>query len=221
MQAKIYNKEGKETGKVDLPEKVFGARWNADLVHQVVTGMQANARQPWAHAHDRSEQRGGGRKPWRQKGTGRARHGSRRSPLWRGGGVTFGPRKEKDYSQKINKKMRALALYSALSRKFKEGEVLFVETLNFKKPKASDAKSVLDIFSGIKGFEDIRSKKNNAALIAISENDANTKKSFANFGNVLVDETRNLNPVNILQYKYLIITSPKDSVKQLSARLEK
>ena len=126
MEANVYNKEGKEAGKVTLPESVFNVAWNGDLVHQVVVAMQANARIPWAHTKDRSEVSGTGKKPWKQKGTGNARHGSRRSPIWRTGGVAHGPRNEKSYKQKINKKMRAKALFSVLSKKVEEGEVLFV-----------------------------------------------------------------------------------------------
>jgi len=95
MDATIYNKEGKSAGKIALSEKAFGLSWNADLVHQVMVSMMSNARQPIAHTKTRGEVRGGGKKPWRQKGTGRARHGSTRSPLWVGGGVAHGPRNDK------------------------------------------------------------------------------------------------------------------------------
>jgi large subunit ribosomal protein L4 len=127
MEAKIYNIQGKEAGNITLPENIFGLPWNADLVHQVVTAMQANARGPVAHTKDRGEVRGGGRKPWQQKGTGRARHGSIRSPIWKGGGITHGPRNDKIYAQKVNRQARQKALLVALSRKYKDGEIVFVD----------------------------------------------------------------------------------------------
>ena len=99
MEAILYNNKGEKAGKVEVPESIFGLQWNADLVHQVIVGMQANARQPVAHTKTRGEVRGGGKKPWQQKGTGRARHGSSRSPIWKGGGVTHGPRKDKIYAE--------------------------------------------------------------------------------------------------------------------------
>ncbi len=219
MESKVYNQKGKEVGMVSLPEEIFGLEWNADLVHQVVVGMQANARTPVAHTKDRSDVRGGGKKPWRQKGTGRARHGSNRSPIWKGGGVTFGPRKEKIYAQKINKKMRAKALYTALSQKVKDNEVLFVDALTFSKPKASDAKDVLTALASIKSYDTLKTKKKNNAFIAIPKKDISTKKSFQNFGNVAVGDVRSLNPVDILTYKYLVITSPEKAVEVLSKKL--
>jgi len=126
MKVKVYNWEGKEIDTTEVPEKLFGLKWNDDLVHQVATALRANLRRTIADTKDRSEVRGGGKKPWRQKGTGRARHGSSRSPIWVGGGITHGPLSEKNYSQKINKKMKAKAFFTVLSRKLSDGEVVFV-----------------------------------------------------------------------------------------------
>ena len=130
MQIDLYNAGGSIIGKADLPEKMFGQKWNPDLVHQVLAAQESNARKPLAHAKGRGEVRGGGKKPWRQKGTGRARHGSIRSPLWKGGGVTHGPTKERNFEKKINKKMRRAALFSILSRKTKEQEPPSSQILN-------------------------------------------------------------------------------------------
>src|SRR5882724_8931234 len=143
MESIIYNVQGKETGKITLPESIFGLPWNADLVHQVVVAMQANARQNVAHTKDRGEVRGGGKKPWQQKGTGRARHGSSRSPIWKGGGVTHGPRNDKIYARKINRAARQKALLVVLSRKYRDGELTFVDSLSFDTPKAKMAKDFL------------------------------------------------------------------------------
>jgi large subunit ribosomal protein L4 len=221
METAIYNQKGKEQGKLKLPEAVFAAHWNADLVHQVVLAMQSNARVGTAQVKDRSAVRGGGRKPWKQKGTGRARHGSRRSPIWVGGGVTHGPSTERDHSKKVNKKMKAKALYSVLSKKLVDNEILFVDTLSFDVPKTSDAKQVLEAFSGVKGFEELGTKKHNAALVVIPENASEIKKSFSNFGNVEVEETRNINVVDLLTYKYVIIADPKVSIETLEGKLVK
>jgi len=218
MDATIYNKSGKETGKVTLPESVFAEKWNGDLVHQVVVAMQANARTPWAHTKDRSEVSGTGKKPWKQKGTGNARHGSRRSPIWRTGGVAHGPRNEKSYKQKINKKMRVKALYAVLSRKYEEGEVLFVDELTFESPKTKDALAVVENLSSIKGFETIRSKKKNSALVAGVSRTENTTKSFQNIGNVTLENVRNLNPVDILKNKYLVLVGGEEAIKIIESR---
>jgi len=125
MKAQAYSQSGKKVKEIEIPDTIFNVSWNADLVHQVLTSMWSNARTPIAHAKDISEQRGGGRKPWRQKGTGRARHGTRRSPLWRSGGVTFGPRNERNFVKHINKKMKTKALFTVLSEKLRRGQVIF------------------------------------------------------------------------------------------------
>jgi len=221
MEAKVYNQTGKEVGKVKLPDSVFGLSWNGDLVHQVIVAMQSNARTPVAHAKDRSEVRGGGRKPWKQKGTGRARHGSIRSPIWIGGGVTHGPRNEKNYKKKINKKMRAKALYTVLSEKFRNGEIVFVDKLEFDAPKTSEArKAISDIDSGAK-LGGLLTKKRNAAYIAFADKNENTERSFSNFGNIETGAVKNINPLQILSYKYLVLTDPKESISFIEGRLNK
>jgi large subunit ribosomal protein L4 len=212
METKIYNIQGKEAGKLELPENIFGLPWNADLVHQVVTSMQANARNPIAHTKDRGEVRGGGRKPWQQKGTGRARHGSTRSPIWKGGGITHGPRKEKIYIKKINRQMKQKALLVMLSRKAKENEIIFIDSLVLDAPKAKTAKGILvALGKEFAGFN----KKKNAALIALPSANAAVGKSFRNFGHVTIDEVRNLNPVSVLSSKYLVIADPKAAFEML------
>ncbi|MEI6420248.1 MAG: 50S ribosomal protein L4 [bacterium] len=219
MESKIYNQKGAEAGKISLPEQVFGQPWNADLVHQVVTSMRSDSRVNIAHTKTRGEVRGGGKKPWKQKGTGQARHGSTRSPIWVGGGVAHGPRNDKNYARKVNKKMKAKALYLILSQKFRDGEILFVDSISMATPKTKDALTVLKAWSGIKGFEKMLSKKKNSALINIFENNDNVKKSFRNFQNVEMDEVRNLNPLDILNYKYLVIEKPEESIKLMASKL--
>ncbi len=205
----VYNQEGKEVSKVSLPEDIFNVAMNADLLHQVVISLQANMRTPVAHTKDRGDVRGGGRKPWRQKGTGRARHGSIRSPLWRGGGVTFGPRNDTDYSKKVNKKMRTKALFVALSQKLRDGEMLLLDSVSFSTPKTADAKTLLMTLSSVSGFETLVTKKNNSALIVIPERDLVTMRSFNNIGNVTIAELRNINARDILMYKHVIFVNPE------------
>ncbi len=215
METNVYNQSGKASGKVTLPEGVFSAQWNADLVHQVAVSMMSNARDPIAHTKTRADVRGGGKKPWQQKGLGRARHGSSRSPIWVGGGVAHGPRNDKNYTKKINKKMKTAALYSILSKKFKDGEVLFLDSISFDAPKAKDAQGVLAAISTVKGFEKLAGKRKNSAFIAVPSKDRVVEKSFGNFGNVEVGEIRNMNPLHVLNYKYLVIANPEASLKQL------
>lgn len=219
MEAKVYDQSGKESGKVSLPEAVFGVNWNPDLVHEVVVSMQSNSRAGTAHTKDRSEVRGGGAKPWRQKGTGRARHGSRRSPIWTGGGVTHGPRNEKDYSKKLNKNARARALASVLSKKQTDGEMIFVDAFSFAEPKANEAKTVLGAIA--KGSEngDLATKRKNAALVILPGRDLNAEKSFRNFGNLEVKTVKDINPVDLLTYKYVLVANPKESLEVLENRV--
>jgi large subunit ribosomal protein L4 len=221
MEATIYNTNGKKSGSVTLPESIFGVAWNDSLMHQVVTGMQSNARTNVAHTKGRGDVRGGGRKPWQQKGTGRARHGSIRSPIWRGGGVTHGPTNEKNYEKRIPKKMRAKALFMALSKKFKDGEVIFVDSFTFAEPKTALAKKSLVALSKVPGFEKLNRRKKNLALIALSARSDAATKSFRNIGNVTCTPVSDLNPVSVLGSTFLVIENPEVSLKTVEARLKK
>lgn len=219
MEATIYNAKGTSAGKIKLSEKAFGLPWNADLVHQVMHSMMSSARQPIAHTKTRGEVRGGGKKPWRQKGTGRARHGSTRSPIWVGGGIAHGPRNDKNYDRKINKTMKAKAFLTVLSKKYQDGEILFVDSLSFAAPKTAEAKVALVNLAKAKGFEKLATKRKNAAFIALSKKDANAEKSFRNIGSVAVDEARNLNLLDLLKHTYIVIENPEETVKSLEAKL--
>lgn len=220
MESVIYNQKGQESGKIKLPESVFGVSWNADLVHQVVVSMTSSMRHPIAHTKTRGEVSGGGKKPWQQKGTGRARHGSTRSPLWVGGGVAHGPRKDKNFDRKVNKKAKVKAFLTILSQKYRDGEVLFVDSLAFGAPKAKEGKAALMSLAKLKGFEKLGTKPKNAAIIAIDKKYPELVKSFQNFGNVEVEEFRTVNPVSMLNHKYLIITNPTESIKMLENKIK-
>lgn len=219
MEGVIYNTKGKEAGKISLSEAVFGLKWNADLVHQVVTSMESTARTNVAHTKNRGDVRGGGKKPWQQKGTGRARHGSIRSPLWRKGGVTHGPLKGEVFERKVNKKMKAKALYTILSAKFKKGEILFVDDLSLGAPKTKEAVSVLSSLSKVKGFEMLVSKRKNSAYINLADKNVNTEKSFRNMSNLVIDEIRNMNPLDLMKYKYVVISNPEKALPQITEKL--
>ena len=220
LEASIFSMDGSKVGTIALPNELFGAPWKNDLVHQVTTAMQANARQNRAHTKDRSEVSGGGKKPWKQKGTGQARHSSSRSPLWRHGGVTFGPRKERDYGEKINRKMRIGALVSVLSRKAKDGEIILVDKLSFAAPKTAAAKTVLVALAKGSAAAPLAAKKKNAALFALSAYDTSTIKSFHNIGSVMTEEVRSLNPVDVMTHKYLVIERPEAAFAALLARVK-
>lgn len=219
LEASIFTMAGAKSGSVTLPTELFGASWNSDLVHQVVVGMEANARPITAHTKFRGEVAGGGKKPWKQKGTGRARHGSRRSPIWKGGGVTHGPRAEKVYAVKINRKMRSAALVTVLSRKWRDGEIIFVDSLAFTKPTTKDAKVALGAIAKASGQDSLATKRKNAAVIAFSKKNETSEKSFRNIGSLTLEEVRNLNPVDLMTKKYLVIENPAESIAVLAARL--
>lgn len=200
MKEALYNWKNEKIGEVELPNAVFGAPWKEALVVQVLNAQLANLRRPWAHAKGRSEVRGGGRKPWRQKGTGRARHGSIRSPLWVGGGKAHGPSKERDYSQKVNKKMKRVALISLLSRKLKDGEVRFFDTLQIEAPKT---KTLAQLMKNA-----VKLKKNSKKYDVLLIPDVENKKLFraaSNLQKTAVLNPESLNVYDILNHKNVFI----------------
>jgi large subunit ribosomal protein L4 len=217
-QVKIYNQKGAEAGTIDLPEKVFAAKWRADLVHQVVEGMKSNKRSGTADTKDRGEVRGGGKKPWKQKGTGRARHGSSRSPIWVGGGVTHGPLAEKNYKRKVSKKMRAQALFSVLSKKLKDNEIIFVDSLALSDIKTKNAVEVVKNLAKASGWKTLASSKKPRVLTALFGRNEKAEKSFRNIPSLEIVFLKNLNPMDVLQYKYLLIENPEEAVKFLELR---
>ena len=182
--------------------------------------MNSNSRTNIAHTKTRGEVSGTGKKPWQQKGTGRARHGSRRSPIWVGGGVAHGPRNDKNFSRKINRKTKTKALFTILSKKFKDGEILFVDTFSFTAPKTKEAKDVLVSLAKVSNVKDLLMKRKNSTYIAMSSKNVPVEKSFSNLGNVLVDEIRNINPVDLMKYKYVVFTNPEKGLPQIAGKLE-
>ena len=200
LELAVYNQEGQEVEKISLPQEIFGLKINQDLVKQAVEAQMSQARIPYAHTKDRSEVRGGGKKPWRQKGTGRARHGSIRSPLWRGGGVTFGPRKEKDFSKKINKKMKRQALLMVLSGKARDNEIILLDDLKLEQPKTK-------LMAKIIGNLEAKIKKDfkKGTLIALFTKDENIIRATRNIPKISTIGVNSLNVVDLLSYKYLLM----------------
>jgi large subunit ribosomal protein L4 len=197
----VYNILGEQVGEMELSDNVFGVDVNHDAIHLVVKSHLANRRQGTQSAKTRAEVSGGGKKPWRQKGTGRARQGSIRSPQWTGGGIVFAP-KPRDYSLKVPKKVRRLAMKSALTSKVLSNEMIVLDELRLAQPKT---KEMANILSNIKA-----SKK---ALIVMDEKDVNVIKSARNIPNVETTLVSTLNVYDILKYDSFIIT--KDAVKKV------
>ncbi len=196
----VFNMEGKEVGTIELNDAVFGVEGNEHLVHMAVVQQLANNRQGTQKAKTRSEVSGGGRKPWRQKGTGHARQGSTRSPQWTGGGVVFAP-VPRDYSFKMNKKEKRAALKSALTSKVQDAKLIVVDELKFDEIKT-------------KNFATVMSNLNvNKGLVVIAENDANVVLSARNMANVNTTLVNTMNVYDVMNAKTLVLT--KDAVAKI------
>ena len=200
MQAKVLNLEGQEVGKVSLDEKVFGAEYNEDLIHQAVVTYLANQRQGTKSTLTRAEVAGGGRKPWRQKGTGRARQGSIRAPQWVHGGVVFAP-KPRDFEKKMNAQMRRGAFISALSTMMAEKAIIVVDDMSIE-PKTKEAVKVLEAL-----------KANRNVTVVTDGVNENALRAFANLPEVEVTTADILNTYDLVSSDYVVIT--KDAIKKI------
>ncbi len=202
MKTIVYNQEGKEAGEVTLPKEIFQVQMNADLVHQVLISYSANKRQVSAHTKNRGEVRGGGRKPWRQKGTGRARAGSTRGPIWKGGGVSGGPRNEKVYARIIPVKMRKKALAMVLSEKVKNNLFVIVDGLDMQTAKTKSMATMIK-----------KLPVANASRLVLYTTGKNVFLSARNIAKTGVTEIRNMNVADLLNYKYVVLS--KDEIKEI------
>lgn len=194
-QVALYTQTGTQQGTIDLSDVVFAAAENNALVHQVYLALEANARQPWAKTKDRSEVRGGGKKPWKQKGTGRARHGSSRSPIWSGGGVTFGPLSIRNYKQKINRKMNKLAMRVVLSQKVRAASFLVLESLE-STGKTKTMAALRDALS-----------PTGSVLLIVDEATPELSLAIRNIPKFHMVRAIDLNVVDVLHHSTLIATS--------------
>ncbi len=206
MQIEVYNVKKEPVGKVTLSAEVFGLKVNDDLVKQAVVAQEANGRLVLAHTKDRSEVRGGGKKPWRQKGTGRARHGSNRSPIWTGGGVTFGPTKDRNFSKKINKKMKTKALFMALSSKVNDKEILVLDKFAEGGVKTKELNNVLNTLFG---------DQRRGTLLVTPESNASAGRASRNLDKTEVIDAKSLNVVDVLKYKNVVLL--KDAIKTIES----
>ena len=235
MKYPVYNTSGEEVKQAELNPAIFGVKVKKELVHQVAMAQMNNARPVLAHTKDRSEVRGGGRKPWKQKGTGRARHGSTRSPLWAGGGVTFGPTKDRNFTQKINKKMKRKALFMCLSDRVKDSNLILLDKLELAAAKTREMdkllrnlmdKTVANVGAGLTPAQNDapaqnratarvaptpvqNSKKNSnqklSVLVVGSKKVAELNRAGRNIPGVKATRADSLNVVDILGHRYLII----------------
>lgn len=208
---KVYNLSGEPAGEMEVDDKVFNAEPNEDLLHQVIVGYQLNRRGVFAHTKTRGEVRGGGKKPWKQKGTGRARHGSIRSPLWRGGGITFGPRDNRNFKTKINKKIKNRALCMILTDKVKSNELIAVEKLSVAEPKTKTIASVLKLL-----LEKVAGKKSGNVLI-VADADRNLKLACRNLKDAALVAGKDLSVLEAVKSGNLIID--KNALQTLEKRL--
>ncbi|OGZ03266.1 MAG: 50S ribosomal protein L4 [Candidatus Liptonbacteria bacterium RIFOXYC1_FULL_36_8] len=207
MEIELYNKKGEDIGKTEIPERIFDFPWRPELVHLAFLAQRANSRQNLAHAKGRGDVVGGGKKPWKQKGTGRARHGSIRSPIWIGGGVSHGPKRERDFSKKINKKDKQLAIFSVLSKKLADGEIKILDSFCFEKGKTKEATSILRAFS----FKDKR--KGGGILVVAAKDNKNAALAVKNIERADSLSSASLNVYDLMTNRYVFLE--KEAIKEI------
>ncbi|MEI6528883.1 MAG: 50S ribosomal protein L4 [Candidatus Falkowbacteria bacterium] len=214
LKIKVYNQSVEPVKDLELSDKIFGVKASNELLHQAVIAQMANARQVLANTKDRSEVSGGGKKPWKQKGTGRARVGSSRSPIWIGGGVTFGPTKDRNFKQKINQKMKQKALFMALSDKLVNNSLVVLDNLEFAEYKTKQFNTLLTNLEKKVLLNDRRN-----ILIINEATEEKAKYSSRNLVGVKVINLENINLVDLLNHKNLLMT--ENAVKVLTERYNK
>jgi large subunit ribosomal protein L4 len=211
VKIKVYNQKAEGVGELELPSKIFGVKANSDLIHQAIVTQMANEREVLAHVKTRAEVRGGGKKPWKQKGTGRARAGSSRSPLWIGGGVIFGPRKDRNFSKKLNKKMKQKALLMSISDKIANDVVVVLDKFELAEIKT---KAFNNIISAV---EKNVLKTNRRSMLLINDaKDDVVIRSGRNLKGLEIINIDNINILDVLKYKNLLLT--ESVIKKLEER---
>jgi len=202
----VYNAKGEQSKTLEVSEAVFATPISNSLVHQVYLAIRANMRLPWADTKDKGEVRGGGKKPWKQKGTGRARHGSIRSPIWKGGGVTFGPLSDRNYKQKINKKMSRKAVAMSLSEKVRAGELVVVEALS----TSGKTKEMASMRAALPGM-------GKTTLFLVEDMMSEVTLAIKNLPQTEIKKAVDVNVVDLMHHKFIIAT--EGSIKTLEKRL--
>ncbi len=214
MKIKVYNKSAEVVKDLELTDKIFAVKANNELLHQVSVSNRASIRQVLAHTKDRSEVRGGGKKPWKQKGTGRARAGSSRSPIWIGGGVTFGPTKDRNFKKKVNQKMKQKAIFMVLSDKLSSQNLLVLDKLDFSEYKTK-------LFDELLSLLEKKVLKNERRNILIINDQKNNKLAYSgrNLKGVKIINLENINLLDLLSYRNLLLTEA--GVKMFTDRYQK
>jgi len=214
LKIKVYNQSATAVKDLELADKIFGVEANNELLHQAVIAQMANARQVLANTKDRSEVRGGGKKPWKQKGTGRARSGSSRSPIWIGGGVTFGPTKDRNFKKKINQKMKQKALFMAFSDKLATNSLVIIDSLEFNEYKTKKFNEMLTILE-----KNVLNNERRDILVINEAKDEKARYSGRNLQGVKIINLENVNLVDLLNYKNLLLSEA--AIKALTDRYNK